>query len=93
MKFFDNKFAINIAHNSMQHDRIKHIEVDWCFIKEKLDSELITTMYVPSGLTLIDMLTKGLLPERFQDLNIKLGMIHNSFISMRGSIEISLLKS
>ena len=29
MKLYcDNKFAISIAHNSIQHDRTKHIEID-----------------------------------------------------------------
>ena len=37
MKLYsDNKSAISIAHNLVQHDRIKHIEVDRHFIKEKL---------------------------------------------------------
>ena len=39
--YSDNKSAINIAHNPMQHDRTKHIEIDRHFIKEKLDSGLI----------------------------------------------------
>ncbi|XP_024030615.1 uncharacterized protein LOC112094295 [Morus notabilis] len=38
MKFYcDNKSAINIAHNPIQHDRTKHIEIDRHFIKEKLE--------------------------------------------------------
>lgn len=39
--YCDNKFAITISHNSLQHDITKHIEVDTHFIKEKLDSCLI----------------------------------------------------
>ena len=51
MKIFcDNKSAINIARNPIQHDRTKHIEIDRHFIKEKLDSGLIATGHVPSGL-------------------------------------------
>lgn len=38
--FCDNKSAISIAHNPVQHDRTKHIEIDRHFIKEKLDSGL-----------------------------------------------------
>ena len=38
MKLYcDNKSAINIAHNPIQHDRTKHIEVDRHFIKENLE--------------------------------------------------------
>jgi hypothetical protein len=36
--YCDNKDAISIADNSVQHDRTKHIEIDRHFIKEKIDS-------------------------------------------------------
>jgi hypothetical protein len=32
--YYDNKFAIGIAHNLVQHDRTKHTEVDINFIKK-----------------------------------------------------------
>jgi hypothetical protein len=38
MLYCDNKVAINIANNPVQHDRTKHVEIDRHFIKEKLDS-------------------------------------------------------
>jgi len=56
----DNKSAINIAHNLVQHDRTKHVEIDQHFIKEKLDNGLIAIDYIPSRLQLADMSTKGL---------------------------------
>ena len=35
MKLYcDNKSTINIAHNPVQHDRTKHIEIDRHFIKK-----------------------------------------------------------
>jgi hypothetical protein len=33
--YFDSKAACDIAHNPVQHDRTKHVEVDRHFIKEK----------------------------------------------------------
>ncbi|XLR00841.1 hypothetical protein S83_067039 [Arachis hypogaea] len=71
----DNKSAISIAHNPVQHDRTKHVKIDRHFIKEKLDNSLIATKYIPSRLQLADMFTKGLPTEHLKDLTCKLGMI------------------
>ena len=70
----DNKSAISIAHNLVQHDRTKHVEVDRHFIKEKLDSGRIYTAFVSTKDQLADVLTKGLSSNVFQDLVCKLGM-------------------
>ena len=72
--FCDNKSAISIAHNPVQHDRTKHIEIDRHFIKEKLDSGLICTPYVPTQGQLADILTKGLGSTAFEGIIFKLGM-------------------
>ncbi|XP_058180008.1 secreted RxLR effector protein 161-like [Rhododendron vialii] len=39
--YCDNKVACDIAHNPVQHYRTKHVEVDRCFIKEKLEAKII----------------------------------------------------
>ena len=46
--YYDNKSTINIAHNLVHHDRTKNVEIDRHFIKEKLESGLICTPFVPS---------------------------------------------
>ncbi|KAK2984412.1 hypothetical protein RJ640_009912 [Escallonia rubra] len=75
MKLYcDNKSAINIAHNPVQHDRTKHVEVDRHFIKEKLESGLICTPYISTEGQLADILTKGLASSAFYRIVSKLGM-------------------
>ncbi|CAL2249943.1 unnamed protein product [Prunus armeniaca] len=55
----DNKAAIDIAHNPVQHDRTKHVEVDRHFIKEKLEAKIIKVSFVKSEDQLADVLTKA----------------------------------
>ena len=75
MKLYcDNKSAISIAHNPVQHDRTKHIEIDRHFIKEKLDNGLICTLYVPIGHQLANVLPKGLCNNVFHKYISKLGI-------------------
>jgi len=73
--YCDNKSAISIAHNPVQRDRTKYIDVDRHFIKEKLDSGLICTPYISSQGNLADLLTKGLNNKNFERIVSKLGMI------------------
>jgi hypothetical protein len=39
--YCDNKSAINIANNPVQHDRTKHVEIGCFFIKEKINNNII----------------------------------------------------
>ncbi|KAL6223503.1 hypothetical protein ACLB2K_006888 [Fragaria x ananassa] len=71
----DNTFAIEIAHNPIQHDRTKHVEVDRHFIKENLDRKIICFPFVYTEDQLADVLTKGVSRKVFDDSIGKLGMI------------------
>ncbi|PRQ37607.1 putative RNA-directed DNA polymerase [Rosa chinensis] len=71
----DNKAAIEIAHNPVQHDRTKHVEVDRHFIKENLDRKVIRFPFVNSKEQLADVLTKGVCRKIFDSSVDKLGMI------------------
>ena len=93
--YCDNKSAINIAHNPVQHDRTKHVEMDRHFIKEKLDSGLICTPFIPIGGQVADVLTKELSGSAFQMIIEKLGMndIHSpawgGVLKMHGWIRVT----
>ena len=58
--FCDNKSAIALAQNPGQTCRIKHMERDRFFFKERMDEGLFDLEFVPSSDQAADVLTKGL---------------------------------
>ena len=72
--YCDNKAACDIAHNPIQHDRTKHVEVDRFFIKEKLDQEIVELPKIRSEDQLADILTKAVSSRVFSKFSGKLGM-------------------
>ena len=76
MKLFcDNKAAIDISHNPIQHDRTKHVEVDRHFIKQNLDAKIIQFPFVKFEDQLADILTKAVCSKIFHHTLDKLGLI------------------
>ncbi|KAL6187717.1 hypothetical protein ACLB2K_039112 [Fragaria x ananassa] len=62
----DNTVVVEIAHNPIQHDRTKHVEIDRHFIKEKLDSRIISFSF-HSEEQLADIFTKVVSSRAFSD--------------------------
>ena len=76
MKFWcDNKSAINIANNPVQHDRTKHVEIDRFFIRERIDDGTLCLGFVTSKEEITDCLTKGLSVRGCESSCDKMGMI------------------
>jgi hypothetical protein len=70
----DNKSAIALMENPVHHDRSKHIDIKFHFIRECCDRKLIDVEFVGIELQLSDILTKALGPTRFQELRGLIGM-------------------
>nr|KYP38315.1 Copia protein [Cajanus cajan] len=75
----DNKSAISIAKNPIQHGRTKHINVKFHAIREAEKNGDVQLTYCRSGEQLADILTKALPSAKFNKLRSKLGVLKKSF--------------
>ena len=71
----DNKSAIQLCKNPVFHDRSKHIETRYHFIRESIDSGQIAVEYINTEDQLADILTKPLRRIKFQGLREKIGIV------------------
>ncbi|GKE46891.1 retrovirus-related pol polyprotein from transposon TNT 1-94 [Tanacetum coccineum] len=72
--YCDNKSAISICCNNVQHSRAKHIDVRYHFIKEQVENEIVELYFVRTEYQLAGIFTRPLPRERFNFLIEKLGM-------------------
>ncbi|GJT61575.1 hypothetical protein Tco_1005108 [Tanacetum coccineum] len=70
--YCDNKSAIALCCNNVQHSRAKHIDVRYHFIKEQVENGIVELYFVRTEYQLADIFTKPLPRERFNFLIEKL---------------------
>ncbi|GJZ07759.1 hypothetical protein Tco_0542042 [Tanacetum coccineum] len=72
--YYDNKSAIALCCNNVQHSRAKHIYIRYHFIKEQVKNGIVELYFVRTKYQLADIFTKPLPRKRFNFLIDKLGM-------------------
>jgi Reverse transcriptase (RNA-dependent DNA polymerase) len=82
----DNLGATFLASNPIYHARMKHIELDYHFVREKVVSRQLIVKFICSADQLADLMTKGLPKDRFGMIRNKLHVLHNPS-RLRGGVE------
>nr|GEV98642.1 retrovirus-related Pol polyprotein from transposon TNT 1-94 [Tanacetum cinerariifolium] len=72
--YCDNKSAIALCCNNVQHSRSKHIDLTYHFIKDHVDNGMIELYFVNTKYQLADIFIKSFGRERIEFLINKLGM-------------------
>nr|GEW52890.1 reverse transcriptase domain-containing protein [Tanacetum cinerariifolium] len=72
--YCDNKSAIALCCNNVQHSWSKNIDIRYHFIKEQVENEVIKLYFINTEYQLADLFTKALGRDRIEFLINKLGM-------------------
>ncbi|GKA48891.1 retrovirus-related pol polyprotein from transposon TNT 1-94 [Tanacetum coccineum] len=72
--YCDNRSAIALCCNNVQHSQSKHIDIRHHFIREQVEKGVVELYFVTTDYQLTDIFTKAIPRERFEFLLPRLGM-------------------
>nr|GEY07752.1 retrovirus-related Pol polyprotein from transposon TNT 1-94 [Tanacetum cinerariifolium] len=72
--YCDNRSAIALCCNNVQHSRSKHIDIRHHFIREQVERGVVKLYFVSTDYQLADIFTKALPQQRFEFILPRLGM-------------------
>nr|GFB19082.1 retrovirus-related Pol polyprotein from transposon TNT 1-94 [Tanacetum cinerariifolium] len=72
--YYDNRSAIALCCNNVQHSRSKHIDIHHHFIRDQVERGVVELYFVSTDYQLADIFTKALPRQRFEFIIPHLGM-------------------
>ena len=70
----DNNGAIELSKNAKNHNRTKHIDIAYHFVRERVHSGELSVIHCPTAEMTADIMTKGLPKIQFQKLRDAMGV-------------------
>jgi hypothetical protein len=64
--YYDNISTVYLSRNPVHHRRMKHMEIDIHFVREKIVLGELRVVHVPTNLQFMDIMTKGLPTSVFE---------------------------
>ncbi|GKA29513.1 ribonuclease H-like domain-containing protein [Tanacetum coccineum] len=72
--YCDNVSAVYMSANPIQHQRMKHIEIDIHFVRDMVTAGQVRVLHVPSHFQYADIFTKGLPSTLFEEFRSSLSV-------------------
>jgi len=79
----DNQSCIKLSENPVFHDRSKHIDIRYHFIRDCVQRGIVQLQYIPTDEQVAEILTKALGKAKFIFFKDKMGVLQNSFLAKR----------
>jgi hypothetical protein len=79
----DNQSCIKLTENPVFHDRSKHIEMRYHYVRDMVQKNVLNIQYVPTAEQTTDIFTKPLSLTKFVYFRDKLGVAENASLAER----------
>jgi hypothetical protein len=79
----DNQNGMKLTENPVFHDRSKHIEMRYHYIRDMIQKKVLSLQYVPTAEQIADIFTKPLPLIKFAYFRDKLGVAENTSLAER----------
>ena len=79
----DNQSCIKLTENPVFHDRSKHIEMRYHYIRDMIQKKVLSLQYVPTAEQIAHIFTKPLPLIKFAYFRDKLGAAENTSLAER----------
>ena len=72
--YCDNVSAVDLSTNPVQHQRMKHVEIDLHFVRDRVAIGDVRVLHVPTTSQFVDIFTKGLPSSTFLEFRSSLNV-------------------
>jgi hypothetical protein len=79
----DNQSCIRLSENPVFHDRSKHIDIRYHFIRDYVQRGAVRLQYIQTDDQMADIFTKALCRQKFAKFRDKMGLVQNPFLAKR----------
>ena len=83
MIYYDNQSCIKLSENPVFHDRSKHIEIRYHFIRDWVQRGAVRLAYVSTDDQVADILTKRFTKGKHVRFRGMMGVVANTFLGKR----------
>jgi hypothetical protein len=79
----DSQSCVKLSENPVFHDRSKHIEINYHYIRDMMQRKALHVQYLPTHENIADIFTKPLAKTKFEYFRERLGLVENASLAER----------
>jgi hypothetical protein len=79
----DNQSCVKLSQKLVFHDRSKHIEIKYHYIRDMVQRKAVQVQYLPTHESIVDIFTKPLAKTKFKYFHERIGLVENASMPKR----------